>query len=477
MSSIKKNFLYNSAYQFLNLCIPLVTTPYLSRVLGADGIGVYAYAYSIAYFFAIFIMLGLNNYGCREIAKKRDNKEALSKAFWSIFFLQFILGVVVNGVYIGYCFFVAEDKISAIILVMYTISASLDINWFYFGLEKFKITTVRNVSVKLIKTILIFILVKKSGDAYLYCLIMSAGFLVSQLIMWPDVLKRIRFTLPTPKEVLFHLKPNLLLFVTTIAVSVFKYMDKIMLGTMSSVTQVGFYESAEQIIMVPISLITALGTIMLPRMTNLIAKKSNGTENILHVSILFAMFISSAMCFGIMGVSKEFVPLFYGEGYDICIVLYLILLPSCVFLAFANVIRTQYLLPHQMDRDYVVSAILGAVVNLTINSILIRPLGAIGVSIGTLCAEAVVCIYQTMKVMKKISLRRYIFESIPLVIAGGIMFTVLYLCNIPVQDSSIIALVCKIILGIVVYFVALFLLSILFRVNYIKILKTKKGIE
>ena len=222
--------------------------------------------------------------------------------------------------------------------------------------------------------------------------------------------------------------------------------------------------------MVPVALISALGTVMLPRMTNLLSKNREEAKGVLRLSILFAMFVSSAMSFGIMGVAREFVPMFYGEGYDICVYLYLILLPSCIFLAFANVIRTQYLLPQQMDRAYVVSAVLGAVTNLCINAILIIPLGALGAAIGTLMAEGVVCAYQAKKVMQKISITKYIYESLPLVFSGIIMFVALYFWDI-LGVSPLVALVVKIVAGIVIYFVALFLLSLVFRINYINIIK------
>jgi len=229
----------------LTLCLPLIITPYLSRTLGAEGVGIYSYSYSTAHFFAIFILLGLNNYGCRAIAKNQEDVSALSKTFWSIYFLQITLGVLINGLYLGYCLLFAEDKTAALLLGLYTLSVVFDINWFFFGMENFKHTTIRNFAIKLVKTVLIFLFVKGKGAAYLYCLIMAAGFLVSQLALWPSALKTVKFYVPTFKEIIVHLKPNLLLFGTTIAVTMFKVMDKIMLGNMASVEQVGFYESSE----------------------------------------------------------------------------------------------------------------------------------------------------------------------------------------------------------------------------------------
>ncbi len=471
MSSIKKNFLYNAAYNLLNICLPIITTPYLSRVLGANGVGIYSYSYSMAHFFAIFIMLGLNNYGCREVAKCAEDRGKVSRVFWSIYFLQLSLGIIVNAVYFVYCFGLAENRSAAIILSLYTLSACFDTNWFFWGLERFQFTATRSFVVKIVKTICVFLFVKNSNDAYKYCAIMASGFLINHLILWPSILKRIDFVLPRIKEIMVHLKPNLMLFITVIAVSIFKYMDKVMLGLFSNMTEVGFYESAERIISVPTALITALGTVMLPRMTSMLARNKEGFKSMLHVSVLFSVFLASSMGFGIMGISKEFVPLFYGAGYEICVTLYLILLPSCIFLGFANVIRTQYLLPNHMDKAYIISAILGAGVNLIMNALLIPLFGAIGVAIGTLAAEIVVCVYQSAMVARKISLKPYVYDSLPLVGAGIIMFVSIYCLKLPGEITVLGTLMIKIAIGIMVYFVAMVLWALIFRVNYKKIIK------
>lgn len=248
-----------------------------------------------------------------------------------------------------------------------------------------------------------------------------------------------------------------------IAVSLFKVMDKIMLGLITTKNQVGFYESSEKIIQIPTALITSLGTVMLPRMSNLVNKRNNEEHSLIYKSILFAMFLSSSMCFGIMGVSKEFVPIFYGKGYDTCITLYPILLPSCLFLAFANVIRTQYLLPHGMDKTYVISAFLGAGVNIIINILLIPKYGAIGAAIGTLCAESVVCIYQSYMVRKLQPILLYIKKVLPFGISGITMFIILY--NLYFQNLSLFAnLALKILIGIIIYIVCLAIQIVVYQV-------------
>lgn len=411
MNSIKKNFIYNSAYQILIMIIPLVTTPYISRVLGAEGIGTYSYAYSIASYFVMFIMLGLSNYGNREIAKAKDDKKQLSITFWNIYAMQFVLGIIMNIIYMIYCFTISKDICISFSVGIYVLSGILDINWFFFGMEKFKLTVIRNTIIKIITTVCIFLFIKSRTDVLFYCLIMTSGILLSQIVLWPYLFKEVYIVKPTWNEVRRHIRPNSFLFLTVIAVSLFKVMDKIMLGLITTKNQVGFYESSEKIIQIPTALITSLGTVMLPRMSNLVNKRNNEEHSLIYKSILFAMFLPSSMCFGIMGVSKEFVPIFYGKGYDTCITLYLILLPSCLFLAFANVIRTQYLLPHGMDKTYVISAFLGVGVNIIINILLIPKYGAIGAAIGTFFAEMVVCIYQVYKVSPFLNIRKYIKKN------------------------------------------------------------------
>lgn len=471
MSSVKKNFLYNSMYQILTMIIPLVATPYISRVLGPKGIGIYSYAYSIAYYFVIFVILGLNNYGNRTIAATKDNKLEMSKNFWNIYVTQFVLGIAAILVYILYSIFYSSNPKVSIILGLYVLSSTFDVNWFFYGMEQFKLTVTRNTLIKLSSVAAIFIFVKSDKDVALYCFIMSLGFLLSQLIIWPFLIRQVVFVKPTWAEAKKHIKPNLMLFTTVIAVSLFKVMDKIMLGFMSEYSQVGFYESSEKVINIPIAFITALGSVMLPRMTHKVAKGGNQDIRTIRISLIFAMFMASSLCFGIMGVADVFVPIFYGKGYDLCISLFMILLPSCIFLAFANVIRTQYLLPHKMDKAYIVSAFIGAGVNLLVNYLLIPRFAAIGAAIGTLIAEAAVCFYQCYKCRKQLPIGSFVVECLPMVLAGLIMFIILKAIKITaLNDIALLSV--KVVLGACIYFATLILLMLIRKKEYKELLSS-----
>lgn len=455
MNSIIKNYIYNTGYQLLTILIPIITTPYIARVIGSSGMGKYTYENSIAYYFVMFIMLGLNNYGNRTIARVRDDKEAMSKNFCEIYLMQMIIGIVVTILYFIFCIISAKNNSLRWIMIIYVFSAVVDINWFFFGLEKFQLIVLRNTIIKIITTICIFTFIKEKKDLYLYVIILLSGTFISNLMLWIIVFNNIILIKVRFSNVIQHLKNNLLLFIPIVAVSLYKYMDKIMLGILSEIKQVGFYEYSEKIIQIPMALVNSLGTIMLPKMSNLVVNNRNkDEERYISNSILFAGFSSSSLCFGLMGIAKEFVPFFYGNGYSICVYLFYILLPSCCFIAFANVIRTQYLIPHRMDIIYIKSVILGAIVNFIFNIILILHFQAIGAAIATLMAEILVCLYQAVKLKDILNISQYVKDTIPFITAGIIMLIVLI--KIPtLEENLFITIIIKIIVGSITYLTVL----------------------
>ncbi len=455
-NNVKSNFIFNAIYQLTNILVPLVTLPYLSRVLHAEGLGEYSFAYSVAYYFYLFIRLGLHNYGNRTIAYVKDDSQELSKKFCEIYAFQAFMGLVMTAVYLCYTALWAPRKELAIIFVLYVLSGGIDITWALYGLEEFKVTSIRDALIKIFTALAIFIFVKNSDDVWKYALIYSMGFLITQVIVIPIIIKKIRLIRPDISGVISHIKPNFILFLPTIAVSVYKTMDKIMLGAMASETELGYYHGCENIISVPLALITALGTVMLPRMSNMISNNEDKEklEMVFAKSISFAMFVSSSMCMGIMAVAKEFVPIFYGAGFDKCVYIFYIVLPSCIFLAFANVIRTQFILPRKRDTLFVVSLFSGAAVNLLLNTLLIPKYAAIGASIGTLAAEIVVCVLQSAYVFKEANIGRNIINSTHFMIAGGVMFAAFYNYT-PRVENGICALVVKIVICGAFYMVLL----------------------
>ena len=450
MTSIKKNFLYNAFYQVLTLILPLITTPYISRVMGAERVGVYSYAYSIAYYFGMFILLGLNNYGNRTIANVRDNQQKLSKTFWNIYVMQLFFGIIVIIIYLFYSLNFSQDQLMALLQVFYLVSVALDISWFFFGIEQFKLTVTRNTIIKILTVIAMLLFVKSVDDLYIYALIMVIGPLASQIFLWLFVKDYIILKKISIVEIKQHMKPNLILFIPVIAISLYTIMGKIILGYMSNMTEVGYYESASKLTVIPTMAVTALGTVMLPRISNLVAnEKYEETRRYLEKSLIVSVFLSVSMAFGISSVSKEFVPIFYGVGFDKCKILIPILVLSSIFVSWANVIRTQYLIPYKKDNIYIKSVFLGAILNIVANIILIPYLQSIGTAIATLLAEIIVCMYQTVKVRKELRINKYLMKSLPFLLFGIIMYKVVI--TIPFIVNAIATISVKVLLGAIVY--------------------------
>ena len=462
MASIKKNFLYNALYNILTLILPLITAPYISRIMGAEKIGIYSYSYSIASYFGLFILLGLNNYGNRSIASvgKEDKKE-LSKTFWSIYTMQLLMSFIILSVYIIYTVFIASNKIMAWIQIIYLISVCLDINWFFFGIEQFKLTVTRNTVIKVLNVIFILLFVKTANDLYLYGLIMSCGTLISQILLWVFLKRYIAYIKFKKEDIIKHIKPNIILFIPVIAVSLYTIMDRIMLGMMSNMLEVGYYESANKLTIIPTLAVTSLGTVMLPRISNMISKGQEGETVIyLQKSLMISIVLSTSMAFGLAAISKEFVPFFYGDGFEKCVYLIPLLVLTSIFISWANVIRTQYLIPYQKDRIYIVSVLLGAAANMFVNMLLIPYFQSLGAAIGTVFAEFTVCVYQTYMVRNEIKIGQYLKQSFPLFLSGIIMYIIVV--NIPFYINNILTLIIKIICGGIIYLVCCVLCYLLY---------------
>ncbi len=450
--SIKKNIIYNITYQILILFLPLITTPYIARVIGVEGVGIYSYTYSIVNYFILCAMLGLNNYGNRSIAAVRDNKEKLSETFFNIYGLQIVTTTIMLIIYIIYIIFLSSDNLDiAYIQLIFIIATMLDINWFFFGVEEFKLTVVRNTIIKVLTVISIFVFVNDPSDLWIYTLIMALGTLLSQIMIWPFVRRYIIWFKPTFKGIKSHLKPNIILFIPVLAMSIYKTMDKIMLGTLTSTIQVGYYENSEKIINVPLSIIVALGVVMLPRMTNLtVNENSTSFKKYIEVSLRFVMFIAIGSSVGLSGVCSNFIPLFLGDEFINCTWIIPLLSITILFISWANVLRTQYLIPRQKDKVYIISTLLGAVVNVIANLIFIPSYGAVGAAVGTILAESSVAIYQTFKVRKELDVFKYFMNSCIYIIPAICM----YFCIISIKNITgniVLNLLIQIILGGSIY--------------------------
>lgn len=427
--SIKTNYIYSVAYQVLSIIVPLFTIPYLSRVFGAEGVGVYSYTTSIAQYFLLFAMLGLNNYGVRAVAMVRDNNENLNRTFSEIWAMQLIIAIFFILLYLGFILiWGTQYTLYLIILSLSVISALFDVNWYFFGIENFKITVIRNSVIKVFTLVFIFTLIKTPDDLWLYILLHAGSILISSIILWPSIMKDVNIVKPSVKGVIRHFKPNTVMFIPVIAISVYKYMDKIMLGA-NSMKEAGYFENVEKILTVVLGLVTAFGTVMLPRISNMLANNQSEEANrYLAKSMEFIMFLSAGITGGLFLISDIFVPIYFGEGFYSCINVMKALSLTAVITSWATVIRTQHLIPQKKDNVYVFSVIAGACINFSGNIFLIPKYGAMGAVYSTIMAEIAVALVQTLGSDKnlpyKIMLKDccvYCFIAVIMVLAGNLI--------------------------------------------------------
>ena len=425
MPNLKMNYIMNVAYQLLLVALPLITTPYLSRVLGATGVGTYSYTYSIANYFVLLSVLGRSRYANRLIAKERDDTNKLTKAFSEVIMMQMLTGIVA---FVAYALFIAvaplSNKSTYVLWLPLVGSSVLDITWLFFGLEEFKTTVTRNFIIKLGMLLFTFIFVQSSTDLWIYILINSVGTFLSQAYLWFMLRGRVKFSKPTFRAVLKHLPPNLTLFLPSIATILYNGTDKVLLGLIAGTEQVGYYEYADKIANVPLALITALGTVMLPRMTNTLSR-GNSVKffEYLEDSVQCSLFLAFGLAAGIAAISPVFLPIFLGANFTESILISQILAFKIIPIAMTNVIGNQILLPSGKDKQYTISVFIGAFVNIVVNIALIPAFQAIGAALGTLIAEIAVLIYQLFVAQGRIPVLTCIRYSIVFTFAAVVMAT------------------------------------------------------
>lgn len=472
MGSLKKNYFYNIFYRLLLIFIPFFTVPYISRVLGSNNVGAYSFTYSIVSYFMVLAMLGVSNYGVREIAKCQDNKKAISKTFFSIYALQFISSLIMLVLYSLYVIFLSGEYQSlALAQTICLVSVFFDFSWFFFGKEEFKLVVIGNGLIKLSSLVAIFIFIKDDSDLLIYTLIVALGTLLSHLVLLPSLKKQIYLIKPSFIDIKKHIKPCLMLFIPVISVSLYNIMDKTMLGIMTNMDEVGYYSQAEKLIQVPITLITALSAVMMPRISNLVAKSnSRKIMDYLGRAVFFMSYLTIPVSLGLIIIAPTFVPIFLGPGYNKSSLILALLSVVIVFKSLGSILRSQYMTPHNMDREYAIVTIMGAIINLGLNAILIPHIQSIGACIGTIVTEFAVLVYMSFILRKKLPILQYIKTISRNLWKGTVMFILVFILRLILRTDDILKIIIEVSAGVVIY-------AILSHKTLIQILGREKNEE
>lgn len=446
-----KNYIYNVSYQILAIIVPFITTPYVSRVLGATGVGRYTLSQTIAEYFTLVGMLGIALYGSREVAYVRDSRKKTSVTFWEINVMRVFTMGITCVLYVLFVFFYSEYKMLYYIQILILASNFVDISWFYQGLENFKIVAIRNILIKLIGTVLIFLFVKKKDDIILYAFIVSGTSFIGNILMWIGVRKYIDYVVPTVKGTIYHLKSAFKLWIPTMAISIYTYLDKVMLGALSTESQLGYYESAQKIVKIITTITTSLSTVMLPRISNLFIH--NYTDKIYkntNVALSLLSYIGFALMFGIMSIRNTFVTWFFGADFYKVADLLFVSSFLIITLSWSSVFGKQLLIGCNRAKEYTISVTIGAIMNVFLNFLLIGQFQSLGVTIASVAAE-----YTGMLIMMYVCREWIHFKSLVKdVCKYSILGLAMYLIVFNIGyffENLIVASLVQIFIGIMVY--------------------------
>ena len=463
---VLKNYAYNLSYQLLVIILPIITTPYVTRVFSSNDLGTYGYFNSIVTYFILLATLGVANYGTKEISSHRKD---IRKNFWGIYTLQFGATCLSILLYIILCFaFSFMQNPVAYILGLSLLSKGMDISWLFQGLEDFRKITVRNITVKLVGVVSIFLFVKTPGDLYLYVSLLTVFELLGQLSMWfpaREFIGKPHLDLCYAKK---HLKPVIFLFLPQIAISLYVTLDRTMLGALASTTDVGIYDQALKLVNILLTLVTSLGSVMLPRVSNLLStgdKKSVNRMN--QLSFLIYNLVIFPTIAGMLIINNDFVKFFLGKDFQEAKYAIAIMIFRMFFIGWTNIMGIQILIPHNKNKEFLTSTTVPAIISVGLNLLLLPEFGYIGAAIVSVLTEVfvwVIQLYFTRKYLKDVP----IFKStVKIFLASILMYVALSFLKSILTFTPIVNVVVCAIVGAILYG----LLILLFKVVSLKEIK------
>lgn len=461
--SIKKNFMYYTLLKILNIIFPLITFPYVARVLSAEGIGKVNFSLSVINYFILISQAGIPTYAIRECAKYRDDKDKLSKTVQEILILNsitvliafFLLIVIINNVETLFNY-----KKILLMMSLNILSVNIGIEWLYQAIEEYRYITIRSCIVKLIALIAVFLFIREENDFFLYGLITILSVSLGYFFNFIHAKKYIYILKKYPfYDFKKHIRPIILLFAMSLSISIYVNLDKVMLGFISGNKSVGLYTTANKMVKVILALVTSLGTVLLPRMSYYIEKKSKQEINkLISKSLDFILMISIPASIGIIMLAKPIILVLAGWDYVDAIITIKIISPIIVAIGLSNLIGIQILVSHGKEKLTLISIIIGAVINFTLNLILIPMFHQNGAAIGTLIAEIVVTLAQLLLSFQYIK-GNINYKNIVSYLIGALLIVITSIAISYISSGFIITTVLSVFLSVGIYFVFLYLIK------------------
>lgn len=417
--SIVKNSLFNVAYKLLNVLFPLVTTTYVARVLLADGVGKVAYAQNIVAYFVALAALGIPNYGTREIAKVRNDIRQVNTLFSELLLINLCSTCFFSIAYFYLVFtlpYFRENLPLHLVVGMSLLFKFFDVTWLYQGIEDFAYITIRSFIVKLVCLVWIFVFVKTKNDVVLYAGASVLGIGLNDIFNVIHLQKfKIKLSLKNI-ELKKHLKPIFILFASVIAIELYTMVDTTMIGWLCNETAVGLYTNAMKIIKILIGVVSGVAGVLLPRLSYHYARNEiDKCSQLVSTALMVMIFLYLPCLIGLLVDGGIIMPLLFGESFaEGGCTLQIASLLICT-LGFSNLFGTQVLLTFGQEKKLFYCTIVAAIVNLSLNWILIPIFSQNGAACASVVAEGIVLLltYLFCRKYVKITMRRsFIFSSI-----------------------------------------------------------------
>lgn len=422
-NSIKFNFLMNSILTLSSIIFPLITFPYVSRVLTPIGTGKVSLATSVVSYFSLIAQLGIPTYGIRVCAKLRDNERELISNIQELLIINLIMSSIVYNGYIIMLFSVdrfTEEKPLYFIMSITILLNAVGVEWLYKGLEQYAYITARSVIFKLLALVALFLFVHQKNDYIIYGGISVLAASASNVLNFINARKYIFAKSYRPLRFRPHLKAVFIFFAMSCATTIYTHLDTVMIGFMNTDADVGYYNSAIKIKQFLISIITSLGAVLLPRSSYFLETKQFAKfKEVSAKALRFIFIVGVPMMVFFLIFADQSVYFLSGYEYKNAILPMRILMPTILFIGLSNLLGIQMLVPMGKEKHILYSELLGAAVDFVINLELIPRYASVGAAIGTLVAELVVLLYQFIilrnivsDMLKKISYWKIIMATV-----------------------------------------------------------------
>ena len=406
IQSVKFNFVMNSILTMSAMIFPIITYPYVTGILGPQGIGTVSFANSVVTYFSMFAQLGIPTYGIRACAKVRDNREALSRVTQEILLINLVTCVVSYVL-----FFISLQAIpqlreeKGLYLVMSTMILfnSIGAEWLYKGLEQYRYITLRSVLFKFIALVGMFLLIHEEGDYVIYGGITIFASVGSNLLNLINLKWLVDVRPMGHYNFRRHLRPIFVFFAMSIATTVYTNMDNVMLGFLRGTTENGYYDAAVKIKNILVSVVASLGTVLLPRVSYYVERgEKEAFAQATQKALRFVFLLAMPLCLYFILFARPSIYLLSGKAFEASILPMQLIMPTLVFIGLTNIMGIQILVPTGREKQVLFSEIVGAVVNVVVNSLLIPQMGAAGAAIGTVLAELAVLVVQIVALGREI---------------------------------------------------------------------------